>query len=366
MIDERLITIGESTFQATWLRDNCLCDQCRHHGSHQKTIDVSAWNSPPSAANADIIDNELVITWNETPAHRSVFPLPWLERHAYHPGPVPEPLASPTLWRATTWEGHEPPWRELTYDAPPGQRWQDDLLTYGFALFQQVTLAALEEFLDGLGPVHHTEYGKFAEIRATPKSCDLSETSGELSPHTDYSTYMTVPPLIQFLFFAKNEAAGGETILVDGFRAAEDLRTSEPELFHLLVSSPVQFQQVYDNWQYHFIRSRPVIELSPDGAVAGVFFGHSHGYPWNLPIGSVEGYYAAYDAFFAQLKDPSNQYLTRIPSGGCVAVQNQRVLHGRKSFAPTTGERHLVDAYLSWDFFEARERYLTDRKSRWI
>lgn len=57
-----------------------------------------------------------------------------------------------------------------------------------------------------------------------------------------------------------------------------------------------------------------------------------------------------------------NLQFINIPSAlvletACIIVQNFRVLHGRQSFTPSSGARHLKVAYFEWSYMTAREKF---------
>lgn len=354
------VAIGGELYHLTWLRDNCPCAQCRHPTSFQKLFDISLAQSQPGMLHQALDGDTLHIVWDESPPHHSQYSVPWLTRQPTRIIPIDRQIP-PALWRADTWRQQRLPWHTLPAAPADTQTWQNDLLRRGFVLFRDVELDALDRFVSAIGPIHYTEYGRFAHIRSSGGAQDLSESGCALSPHTDYSTYMHTAPLLQFLYFKVNEASGGETLLVDGFQAAADFRRDHPEAFSILVETPIEFQQFYQGWRYHFIRRRPIIELNEDGDISGVFFGHSHCFNWKLDLEQVDAFYDAYATFFRYLKHPDYQLILKLQAGECVAVQNGRLLHGRQAFDPSSGDRHLIDAYVPWEYFIARLNFLRDQ-----
>ena len=354
------IDVRGHRFHPTWLRDNCLCPACREPGSFQKIMDMGRLPGPPAVERADQDDVELRVDWDEQPPHRSVFPVSWLLAHAYDP-PAPVDREPVTVWDAETWREHEPARYRLEDCDPEGGPWADDLARYGFCFFDGVTEESLDRFVPGIGPVFETEFGRVVEVRSEPDTTDLALSGSELSVHTDFSAHMYTPPLLQFMLCTEHDAQGGESVFVDGFRAAEELRAKHPEHFEMLARTPVNFQQLYADRRYFHQRTRPVLELDRDGAVSGVFFAHSHACNWQLPPEELEDYYAAYFTFFDYLKDPAYQLRFRLRAGVCAALQNGRMLHGRTAYDPGSGGRTLLDEYVAWEYFAARRRYRRQR-----
>ena len=68
---------------------------------------------------------------------------------------------------------------------------------------------------------------------------DTAYGDGFLGPHTD-STYLKDAPGMMLFCCVEREGEGGDSLLVDGFAAAEELRREDPEAFHVLSSVPVR------------------------------------------------------------------------------------------------------------------------------
>ena len=53
---------------------------------------------PPKPLKVQLTDNELIIDWDENPAHRSFFLVPWLMSHAYDGNQETQPISENILW----------------------------------------------------------------------------------------------------------------------------------------------------------------------------------------------------------------------------------------------------------------------------
>nr|WP_287278587.1 MULTISPECIES: TauD/TfdA family dioxygenase [unclassified Okeania] len=164
-------------------------------------------------------------------------------------------------------------------------------------------------------------------------------------------------PLIVCFYMVENTTSGGESILVDGFRIAQDFRQQHPRYFQILTETPVNFKQFYTDFKYFYSRAQTVLELDREGQIARVNFGHSHASNWNIPFEQMEKFYEAYCAFFRYLKNPAYQYQVRLQPGNLLLMYNDRILHGRKEFDSNSGIRHLEVAYIAWDYFTARNDF---------
>ena len=68
---------------------------------------------------------------------------------------------------------------------------------------------------------------------------DTAYSPGFLGPHTD-STYCQDAPGMLLFCCTEREGEGGESLLVDGFAAAGDMREEDPDAFTTLTSVPVK------------------------------------------------------------------------------------------------------------------------------
>ena len=356
---DSFLTVEGKRFHYIWLRDNCLCPQCRHPTSFQKLYEMSDTSTPKPLSWSEQ-DGELRITWDEDPPHLSIFPVSWLLSHAYDEESeldrVDQQSESDThskeiLWDKAWIEANISGLQETLASAP--ELWLDQLFTVGFTLLHNIEIKDLQSKLESIGPIYKSDYGLFAPSKTTTEGKDLAETGNEMSLHTDY-TYWHTPPLMTSLYCVENDASGGDSVIVDGFRVVNDFRQKYPDYFQILTQTPIEFKQVYLQWQYSYSRTQPILELDSSGRVTRINFANSHSYNWKLPFDQMEDFYKAYTTFFLHLKNPVYQYCFRLEPGDLLLMNDSRIMHGRKAFA---GNRHLEIACISWDFLKARERF---------
>ena len=87
--------------------------------------------------------------------------------------------------------------------------------------------------------VRETNYGKWFEVR-TKLTLNLAYTGLGLQAHTD-NPYRDPVPSMQILYCLENSAQGGDSIVVDGFRAAEVLADQDADAFALLAGHCARF-----------------------------------------------------------------------------------------------------------------------------
>ncbi|WP_424097701.1 TauD/TfdA family dioxygenase [Moorena producens] len=347
------VVVGGKRFHYIWLRDNCLCPECRHSWSFQRLYDISEYSSPPEPLSVEQSEEKLTITWKENPPHQSVYPTSWLMDHAYDP--EPKSIFEPDiLWDKAWLEGEAPKFYDI--HACDRQLWMNQVSTLGFAVLRNIKPEELDPLVSEIGPVHEFEWGRFDAIISKPMGSDLAYVGNKvLLPHTD-GTHRYDPRLVGFLYCVVNKTNGGDSIIIDGFRVAEDFRQKYPEYFQILVENQVQFRHYEVDTGYFFCRIGSVIEVDDKGNIAGLYVGPKNCYRY-LPFDKVESYYEAYTTFFRYVKNPDYQYRFRLQAGDCLVYKNFRILHTRTLFDPSSGPRHLKVGYVGWHYFVGRTNF---------
>lgn len=112
-----------------------------------------------------------------------------------------------------------------------------------------------------------TMYGFTQEIKTEPTPRNIAFSGIYLGPHMDFPYYES-PPGISFMLCRRNDESvqgtanlreqnyqfekGGESILIDAFEVAEEIRRCSPEDFKVLCEVPVRYQKI------HWDRDDPV------------------------------------------------------------------------------------------------------------
>ena len=197
------------------------------------------------------------------------------------------------------------------------------------------------------GFVRETNYGELFDVRVEANPNNLAFTGAAISPHTD-NPYRDPVPTIQLLHCLSNDVDGGESGLVDGFRAAQILREDHPNFFDVLTSTPVTF--AWGDESNELRAERPMIELDPVGRIRGVRFNNRSLQTLWRDATHIAEYYDAYRCFARIVKRPELMMTFRLESGDCVAFDNTRVLHARTAFDESgSGRRHLQGCYADLD-----------------
>lgn len=342
------IVVEGRRFHFAWLRDNCPCPRCRDADSFQKIYDPCDREAVALAAERD--GDALLVTWSDdAEAHR--IKLAWLAANTYDvPPPAPAPVPALRLWDAASINAQP----EVIRSPSAPEEFLGDLVHLGFARIGGLPREDLPAFIGSLGPVAYaSKQVDFVDVKIIPGGEDLSLTSHALSPHTDQSYMAYAHPLVLVLHAIENTVTGGESILVDGFKVAEDLARERPEDYAVLARTTVTFRQYEPQLNYFFNRSIRTLELDADGKLKALHFSHKN-FTVDLPFEEMGAFYAAYTELLRRMKSPAYQYVFPLQPGQCLLMANHRVLHGRNAFDAASGIRHFSAGFLPRNYIDAR------------
>jgi gamma-butyrobetaine dioxygenase len=338
-------------FHAIWLRDNCPCPECRHETSGQRLLDTASIPRDIAIQSADISSvDSIAITWEG--GHVSSFALAWLRGHAF-PEAERDGGAGQTLWDAGIAERlPESAYRDVTTSDAALRDWLAAADRYGFAVLHGVPTdpGQILKVVELFGYVRETNYGRLFDVQSVVNPSNLAFTGLALGAHTD-NPYRDPTPSLQLLHCLSSSASGGENTLVDGFRVAEELRRTAPEVFELLARQPVRF--TYRDGAIELTTVTPLISVAPWGEVTAVHFNNRSKAPLRTDPALVEPFYDAHRAFARLLADARFEIRLALAPGDLLIMDNLRVLHGRTGFS-AAGSRHLQGCYADRDGLRSR------------
>ena len=338
-------------FHAIWLRDNAQDAATRDPGNGQRLITLA---DVPADTRIQTVDTTAGLSITFAPDARTIaFDPDWLAAHSYDTRPpdgrgnLP---AGVVAWDASL--GAAVPTADFGQaQADPAvlAGWLGAVRRYGFAKMTggPVTSGALLDVAALFGYVRETNYGKWFEVRAEVNPTNLAYTGLGLQAHTD-NPYRDPVPTLQILYCLENSASGGDSMVVDGFRAAQRLHAEDPEGFDLLAQHCAQFEYAGSKGVRLSAR-RPMIELAPDGQLIGIRFNNRSTAPiTDVPYDRMQAYYRAYRRFGEIIEDPDMQVSFKLAPGESFIVDNTRVLHARKGYSGS-GSRWLQGCYADKD-----------------
>jgi [2-(trimethylamino)ethyl]phosphonate dioxygenase len=345
---------GESDrFHAIWLRDNALDPTTRSPTNGQRLITALDIADDLLIAAATIDGRgDLALVFGPD-RHETIFPAAWLHARSYDRASTHERgWVGPEieLWDHTLQTcAPAAAYPRLRQDRRALGDWLGAIRRYGFAILSETSTqsGSLAEIVALFGYIRETNYGRWFDVRAEVNPSNLAYTNLGLQAHTD-NPYRDPVPTLQVLHCLENSVEGGDSIVVDGFKAAQRLHSENPRGFDLLSRYPARFEYA-GAAGVRLSAKRPFIELSPDGELIAIRFNNRSAAPIvDVPYTEMEAFYAAYRQFAAILEDPSLEVTFKLQPGEAFIVDNTRVLHARKAFS-SAGKRWLQGCYADKD-----------------
>jgi gamma-butyrobetaine dioxygenase len=349
-----------SHFHFLWLRDNCPTSF--HPDTRMRKFNILNVSKDIHPIDWKITGNgNLHISWSEN-NHISIFDSKWLRDNCYTRIKNKANLAPYILWDSSfkkklnllTIEYQE------IIDSDEGlKKWLEALNSYGLTIIKNTPIeknSALK-ILKRISHIRETFFGTPFEVINIPKPNNQAYTSDALTSHTDLPYYEYTPGY-QFLHCLENKAKGGESTVIDGFRVASDLKNNDMAAFNLLLKIPIMFKDndyTQDKTRHHY---SPIINLSNLGDFIDIRFNMGAMGTLNIKHNLMKKYYDAY-RIFADLVHKKKYLLSfKLKKGDILSFNNRRILHGRTSFDPNSGHRHLQGYYLDKDEIISRLNYL--------
>lgn len=359
--DALLVTWADgasAAYPALWLRDNC--PSAFHPQTRERVLDLLALDPSPVLQSADHTGETITLRF----ADGHVSPMPTALLSAHRPGqPAVDPAQiAPQLWRADLATSGIPrhPAAALMADDAALNHWMQATARYGLSIVDGLAdhAAAGVAVARRIGFLRETNFGTTFEVVNHPDPNNLAYTAVALPLHTDLPN-QEVPPGYQFLHCLANQATGGGSLFADGFALADDLRAQDPEAFLLLSETPIpfRFQDAGADIRVH----APVIQLDRHGRVCELRYNAHIAATFDMPAEAMPAYYRAYRALMAKTRDPAYRLTFKLTPGEMVVFDNRRILHGRESFDPASGLRHLHGCYVDRGEFASRLRVLATK-----
>lgn len=339
-----------SRLNRIWLRDHCQMPASRNPNNGQRLLNVTDIPEDLHIAQVERQDNALAVTFLPE-NHVSVFSLSWLRANCYC---LNEPFddrseSGKTLWDGTTFSDGLPTADYNLYGSDDKVRRQAlaSVKEHGFVLLKGVPCndGEILNVIRTFGFCRETNYGSLFDVRTVVDPNNLAFSNLGLGCHAD-NPYRDPVPSIQLLHCLASSAEGGDSILVDGFRAAALLREESPEHFELLSRQPLNFRFADGNTD---LRARvPFIEVDEQGRITKARYNNRSIDTIRLAPDHIEPFYKAYRHYAEILERPALKVMFKLAPGDLVLFDNTRVFHARTAFS-AGGQRHLQGAYADLD-----------------
>ncbi|KAI9190164.1 hypothetical protein H9P43_001597 [Blastocladiella emersonii ATCC 22665] len=346
---------------AIWLRDHCKCAECWHPITKQRLVETNTIPRDIQPKSVVAEKGAVKITWPD--GHVSTFEDSWLANHAYSDKSEFRHLERtfpPKLWGAEI--AKAPP--AVQYDEVMDKsnkglgKWLENIAVYGFSFVHGVpaTIEKTKELSERIAFIRETHYGTYWDFTPNLEHGDTAYTSIALPAHTD-TTYFTDPIGLQLFHLLEFKGKGGESLLVDGFEVAKQLKTQSPDAYAALRDLRVAAHCAGDRDTYIYPSPRYQSMFTEDpatGALTQIRYNNNDRSTLNhLSHADVARYYDALLQWQELLVSKKNEYWFPLAPGTVVVFDNHRVLHGRAAF---TGHRRLSGCYINGDDWRSRLR----------
>ncbi len=333
----------------TALRARCDCPACRHP-SGQRLLDPVSIAYDVRPAVLEQFGDVLEVRWNDD-GHRSAYRIEQLLGTDAGAGPAARGWDSSFADVVPVIEHDALVRRDGALLA-----WLEGVAAHGIGVVRAVPQVDGEvaRVAERFAHVRQTNYGRWFDVRSVVDPTNLANTTLGLAAHTD-NPYRDPVPTLQLLHCLSSTAQGGENFVVDGWRIADELRTTMLGGFEQLARRAVTFS--YDDSATSLSATAPLIELDGRARVIGVRFNPRSMEPPVARVGdradeqSLAAWYDAYLRFARLAADERLQLRFKLRPGDLFIVDNRRVLHGRTAFTvgEEHGERHLQGCYADID-----------------
>lgn len=329
-------------FHYRWLRHNC--DRERHPHTRERTRCSSELPDDVRPRVASLAGDALFVVW-EPDGHESLYPLAWLDAHAYARDRVDVPAPAADLAAIEVSAVDLPLGRQIAAalarvrehgaavvrrdpsDSRPPEAQTEAIVT----AFEAAGLRAVA-----------THFGRIEDLRTdntTNQNTDqLGYTDAPIHLHTD-QPFLDRPPRYQVLQCIRAADQGGDNLLADARAAFRHLEAHDARAADLLATVPVRF----DRKQQNFARvvESPIVARRGDRdfLVRCSYFTLA---PHRLPFAQMGEFYRAHDRFIRLVRDPRHHVLVGLQPGDWLVYDNHRTLHARTGF---TGPRWLRGIY---------------------
>ncbi|XP_047023770.1 trimethyllysine dioxygenase, mitochondrial [Helicoverpa zea] len=341
-------------FEDCWLRDHCRCSSCYHSDTFQRAHHIL--DIPDATILSFEFDRKKIdVVWSDN--HKSTYAAEFLYEFDYKTWKESRRL-KPILWHGNIHDKISAvPMEKFLKSVDGAKHVFQSLLDYGVALVEGVgaSLEETEVVCKLLGGVQHTIFGGMWQFTTRADHADTAYTNLPLAAHND-NTYFTEAAGLQILHCLEHKnGTGGETILVDGFYGALELKKEYPEDFKFLSTFNLEAEYIEEG--HHHTYSAPVIRIDSETQElqqirfnvydrAAMAFKNSE---------ECRSYYRSLRNLSKYYQDPSNQWRFKLKPGTVMIMDNFRVLHGRTGFS---GSRVLCGSYVARSDWLDRARSL--------
>jgi len=223
-----------------------------------------------------------------------------------------------------------------------------NLVQFGVVIIRDLPIQKdiLEKLTSKIGTIRSSNFGWIFDVKTHEDADSNAYTNVELPAHNDLSTREYVPGL-QFLYCLENNTDGGFSTLTDGFSVAHYLKETDPDIYRLLLTQPVNFASKGQTSDYR-IRA-PLFHHNEKGNLDEIRWTCWLRAPLRGSFEEMDKTYHAQREFYRLVNDSKFKVEFKLEPGDMMCIDNRRVLHGRTSFTESSGARWVRGCYMERD-----------------
>ena len=354
----------ESRIYSHWLRDHCQMPTSINTNNGQRLFSVVDIPEETYIEKAYKDEKGNVCVLFQPENHLSVFSQNWLIKNCYdlnlHFDDRSE--RQKKLWQKDTFEAGLPfvDFESMCNDESGKLDMLRLIRDVGFVVLENVPTkdGQVLKVISELGYTRETNYGALFEVRTEVNPNNLAYTNMGLGSHTD-NPYRDPVPTVQLLHCLESSIEGGDSVLLDGFKAATVLRQESKEDFDILTSTWINFR--FSDAKTD-LRSRvPMIELNDNNEIVKVRYNNRSIDTIKLPTNKIRHFYKAYRHWSEIIERDDLKIIFKLSEGDLMLLDNTRIMHARTAFSKN-GKRHLQGAYTDLDGLYSLLNILENRK----
>ena len=338
-----------SRFHWLWLRENCLCADCHHPNTWERTVDTFLLDRDIRAEKIEAVSSKETLSLIWPDGHVTAHTAEWLLHHAYDNHDVSDGLPDAVPWTQDSINEKPSITAAAVMETELGlSTLICQLREYGFSIVKNLApkIGQVEKLAQRVGYLRDTHFGIDFTVESKPEPNNVAYTPIELKAHTDLPNLET-PPGIQFLHCLEADATGGESLLVDGFAAAQCLSQEDPSAYIDLTRIPVNYRFVDKEWDLRW--SSPTIRLDQKGCLEEIRYHNALTATREACFDDMTRLYDGLRTFTQILRRKKFELKFKLEPGDVMAFHNRRVLHGRAAFDSNSGPRKLRGCYVDCD-----------------
>jgi len=354
----------ESRVYGHWLRDHCQMPTSINTNNGQRLFSVVDIPEETYIEKAYKDEKGNVCVLFQPENHLSVFSQNWLIKNCYdlnlHFDDRSE--RQKKLWQKDTFEAGLPfvDFESMCNDESGKLDMLRLIRDVGFVVLENVPTkeGQVLKVISELGYTRETNYGALFEVRTEVNPNNLAYTNMGLGSHTD-NPYRDPVPTVQLLHCLESSTEGGDSVLLDGFKAATVLRQESKEDFDILTSTWINFR--FSDAKTD-LRSRvPMIELNDNNEIVKVRYNNRSIDTIKLPTNKIRHFYKAYRNWSEIIERDDLKIIFKLSEGDLMLLDNTRIMHARTAFSKN-GKRHMQGAYTDLDGLYSLLNILENRK----